>query len=166
MLAMLIMELVCSQPSYKNRYTQKQKAMKGRRNEERFPKEFSYISEHFRAFVRLVEDSEVEGFFDPLEFIDPSFGSSVVREPFFVFDVDVLDVDIIDVRLDLFPGETGVVGRVKTKPVAATSAIFELLPLFVVIEELEIIVVDRLAPCGEGDDGVGVLQLSSIKCPS
>ncbi len=103
-------------------------------------------------------------FFDPLELLVISVCSLVVRELFFIFDVDVLDVDITDVRPDLFPCEIGVVGRVEIEFVVVASFIFELLPLFV--DECEVIVVDRFPPCGEGDEGIGVLELSSSKCPS
>ncbi len=116
---------------------------------------------HFRAATRFDDGSELGVFFDPLELLVRSVCSLVVRELVFIFDVDVLDVDITDVRLDL----TGVVGRVEIEfVVVVISFIFELLPLFV--DELEVIVVDRFPPCREGDEGIGVLELSSIKCPS
>ena len=43
---------------------------------------------------------------------------------------------------------------------------FGLLPLVVVFDELEIVVVIRLPPWISGDDGVGMPPFSSIGCPS
>ena len=60
----------------------------------------------------------------------------------------------------MFPYTIGVVGRV------TVSVTFGLLPLFVMVDKLEFVVVDRLPPCGEGDDCAIELLLSSIKCPS
>jgi hypothetical protein len=82
-----------------------------------------------------------------------SDGSIVFREPFFVLFVDVLEVDMIDVRLAL-PVRIGVVGLVLLVAEALTSDMCEPLILFIMIDEYEVLRADRLPPCDDGDDGI------------
>lgn len=118
-----------------------------------------HIRRHLRVDVRVDEVSDVDGFFVPLEFNVKS--SPIVFELFFS-----VPVDVDEIRPVLLFGKIGVVGRVPLDADALFSLTFELPTLFVINDETELFPIDRFPICGDGDDGVGVPLLSSIKCPS